>query len=167
MKGLVLSGPAGTPVIGKDCYIAEGAVITEDTTIGDNCSIWHNAVLRGDDGAITVGDRTNVQDNATLHSGKGHVCTVGDDVTIGHNAIVHGCNVGDRVLIGMGAIVMNGAVIGDDCIIGAGALVTERTEIPAGHLALGSPARVVRPLKDEEIAGIMENATKYLSLAQK
>jgi carbonic anhydrase/acetyltransferase-like protein (isoleucine patch superfamily) len=163
----IIPGHAGTPVIGDDCYLAEGAIITDDTTIGSQCSVWHNAVLRGDDGAIKVGDRTNVQDNATLHSGKGHVCTVGSDVTIGHNAIVHGCTVGDRVLVGMGAIIMNGAVIGDDCIIGAGALVTERTEIPAGHLALGSPARVIRPLKHEEIAGILENATKYLALAQR
>ncbi len=155
-----------TPVIGQEVYIAESAVITDDVTIGDGSSIWPGAVLRGDDGAITVGKHTNVQDNAVLHSGMGHVCTVGDQVTIGHTAIVHGCSVGDRTLIGMGAIVMNGAKIGNDCIIGAGALVTEGTEVPDGHLAIGSPARVKRPVTPEEREHIVWNAEHYIDLAK-
>lgn len=152
------------PKIGKNVYIADGVRISDDTTIGDDCGLFFNAVVRGDDGAITVGNRTNIQDNAVLHSGDGYTVHVGDGVTIGHSAIVHGCTVGNNCLIGMGAIILNGAEIGDNCIIGAGALVTGRTKIPAGSMAFGNPAKVIRPLTESEIEGIKKNADIYVEL---
>ena len=140
--------------------IAEGACVAGDVTLGKNVNIWYHAVLRGDDGALSVGDDTNVQEFALLHEGA----AVGSGCTIGHGAIVHGCTVGDNCLIGMGAIVLNGAKIGDDCIVGAGALVTGKLDAPAGSMILGSPAKVVRPLTAEEIEGNRESARKYLRL---
>ena len=106
-------------------YLAEGAIVKGDVTIGEDSGIWYHATVRGDTEKITIGSRTNIQDNAVLHVGAGHALTIGDDVTIGHSAIVHGCTVGNNTLIGMGAIILNGAVIGNNCIIGAGALVTQ------------------------------------------
>ena len=123
---------------------------------------WYNAVLRGDDGAITVGENTNIQDCAVLHE-ETHV---GAGCTIGHGAVVHGCTVGDNVLIGMGATVLNGARIGDDCIVGAGALVTGKMDAPAGSMILGSPAKVVRELTEAEIQENRESAREYLKLAE-
>lgn len=125
-------------------------------------NIWYNAVLRGDEGAITVGEGTNIQDCAVLHEET----RVGAGCTIGHGAIVHGCTVGNNVLIGMGAIVLNGANIGDDCIVGAGALVTGKMDAPAGSMILGSPAKVARPLTEAEIASNRESAEGYLHAAE-
>lgn len=143
--------------------ICEGAKVCGDVTLGEGVSVWYGAVLRGDDGAIRVGDGTNVQDLAVLHEET----TVGRGCTIGHGAIVHGCTVGDDVLIGMGAIVLNGARIGDRCIVGAGALVTGKMDAPAGSMILGSPAKVVRPLTEEEIEGIRASARGYQETAEK
>lgn len=143
--------------------IAEGAVVVSDVTLGRGVNIWYHAVLRGDEGAIVVGDNTNIQEFALLHEGP----VVGSGCTIGHNAIVHGCTIGDNVLVGMGAIVLNGAVIGDDCIVGAGALVTGKMNAPAGSMILGSPAKVVRPLTAEEVESNRESARKYLRLAER
>lgn len=145
----------------EDVMIAEGAVVVGDVTLGKGCGVWYNAVLRGDAGAITVGENTNIQDAALLHEGT----VVGRDCTIGHSAIVHGCTVGDNVLIGMGAIVLNGAKIGDNCIIGAGAVVTGKMDAPAGSMILGSPAKVIRPLTAAEIAGNRASAQEYLELS--
>lgn len=142
--------------------IAEGARVGGDVTLGKYVNIWYNAVLRGDEGAITVGENTNIQDGAVLHE-ETHV---GAGCTIGHNAIVHGCTVGDNVLIGMGAVVLNGARIGDDCIVGAGALVTGKMDAPAGSMILGSPAKVVRPLTEAEIEGNRASARGYLHAAE-
>ena len=142
--------------------IAEGARVGGDVTLGKYVNIWYNAVLRGDEGAITVGEDTNIQDGAVLHE-ETHV---GAGCTIGHNAIVHGCTVGDNVLIGMGAVVLNGARIGDDCIVGAGALVTGKMDAPAGSMILGSPAKVVRPLTEAEIEGNRASARGYLHAAE-
>lgn len=142
--------------------ICPGAVVVGDVTLGAGVNIWYNAVLRGDEGAITVGENTNIQDGAILHE-ETHV---GAGCTIGHGAIVHGCTVGDNVLIGMGAIVLNGARIGSDCIVGAGALVTGKMDAPAGSMILGSPAKVVRPLTAEEIQGNRESAQGYLHAAE-
>ena len=116
--------------IDKSVYVATGAIITGDVTIAEDCSIWYNAVIRGDEYPITIGSRSNIQDNAVVHVGAGHSCIIGQNVTVGHGAIVHGCTVGDDTLIGMGAIILNGARIGKNCIIGAGALVSEGKEIP-------------------------------------
>ena len=143
--------------------IAEGACIGGDVTLGKHVNVWYNAVLRGDEGAITVGDETNIQDGAVLHEET----VVGKGCTIGHNAIVHGCTVGDNTLIGMGAIVLNGAKIGNNCIGGAGALVTGKMDAPDGVLILGSPAKVVRPLTEAEIEGNRESMRGYLHVAEK
>lgn len=145
-----------------DVLICDGAKVSGDVTLGKGVSVWYNAVLRGDDGAITVGDGTNIQDCAVLHE-ETHV---GAGCTIGHGAVVHGCTVGDNVLIGMGAIVLNGAKIGDDCIVGAGALVTGKLDAPAGSMILGSPAKVVRPLTEAEIASNRASAEGYLNMAE-
>ena len=147
----------------ESVLLAEGVRVSGDVTLGREVNIWYNAVLRGDDGAIVVGDETNIQDCAVLHEET----TVGRGCTIGHGAIVHGCTVGDNVLIGMGATVLNGARIGDDCIVGAGALVTGKMDAPAGSMILGSPAKVVRPLTAEEIEGNRISARGYLHTAEK
>ncbi len=141
--------------------IFPGAVVVGDVTLGRDCSVWYNAVLRGDEAPITVGDGSNIQDNATLHVSEDKPLTVGAGVTVGHGAILHSCTVRDRALIGMGAVVLDGAVIEEDAMVAAGALVTPRTVIPAGTLAVGSPARVKRPLTDEEIAANRRNAQGY------
>ena len=142
--------------------IAEGARVGGDVTLGKYVNIWYNAVLRGDEGAITVGENTNIQDGAVMHEET----VVGRGCTIGHNAIVHGCTMGDNVLIGMGAVVLNGAKIGDNCIVGAGALVTGKMDAPAGSMILGSPAKVVRPLTEAEIEGNRGSARGYLHAAE-
>lgn len=147
-------------------YIADGAKLVGDIHFGDDCSVWYNAVLRGDSGSLTFGKRVNIQDNCTVHSGKGYVVQVGDDVTVGHNAILHGCKIGSHVLVGMGAIVMNGAVIHDHTILAAGALVSENKEYKEGVLLMGVPAKVVRKLTEAEMADIDHNAQAYVMLAK-
>ena len=142
--------------------ICDGARVSGDVTLGRGVNIWYNAVLRGDEGAITVGEGTNIQDCAVLHEET----QVGAGCTIGHGAVVHGCVIGNNVLIGMGAVVLNGARIGDDCIVGAGALVTGKMDAPAGSMILGSPAKVVRPLTEAEIASNREAAEGYLHAAE-
>ena len=151
-----------TQSIAGDVVILPGARIAGEVTIASGCSVWYNAVIRGDEAPITVGENTNIQDNCTLHTSFGHPLRVGSGVTVGHNAVLHGCTVGDNCLIGMGAIVLDDAVIGDNCVVGAGALVTQGTVIPAGSMALGSPARVRRALTQEEIEGIRLNAQVYV-----
>ncbi len=143
-------------------YIAPNATVVGDVTLGENVSVWYGAVLRGDSGAITIGAGTNIQDNAIVHERT----RIGCNCTIGHGAIVHGCTIGDNCVIGMGAIVLNGAVIGNDCIIGAGALVTGKMDAPAGSLILGSPAKVVKEVTDEQIADNAHSAAHYIELAR-
>jgi carbonic anhydrase/acetyltransferase-like protein (isoleucine patch superfamily) len=149
------------PSIGPHVYVAHGAVLVGDVTIGDYSSVWHNAVLRGDINRIVVGHHTNIQDNAVLHLADEYPCLVGDYVTVGHCAIVHACTLGNEVLVGMGATILDGAVIGDRCLIGANALVTQKTEIPPGSLVLGSPARVMRALTTAEQDQLRVSAEKY------
>ena len=146
----------------EDVLICDGACVVGDVTLGKGVSVWYNAILRGDEGAITVGENTNIQDGAVLHEET----VVGKGCTIGHNAIVHGCTVGDNVLIGMGAVVLNGARIGDNCIVGAGALVTGKMDAPAGSMLMGSPAKVVRPLTEAEIESIRQSMDDYLRMAE-
>ena len=153
------------PKLGKRVYIARGAVVFGDVTIGDHSSIWYNAVVRGDINRIVIGRRSNIQDNAVLHLADDFACFVGNDVTIGHSAIVHACTVGDECLIGMGATILDGAVIGDQCVIGANALVTQGTRIPPGSMVLGCPAKVVRTLSTEERRGLKPWAEKYVENA--
>jgi gamma-carbonic anhydrase len=153
-----------TPRIHETAFIAPSADIIGDVEIGEHSSIWFQAVLRGDVHRIRVGARTNIQDHSVLHVTRDQsACTVGDDVTVGHRATLHGCTIGNRVLVGMGAIILDDAVIGDDCLIGAGALVTKGTKVPSGHLVLGSPAKVTRRLKPEEIAFLPKSAAGYVS----
>ena len=144
-------------------YIASGAVVTGDVELGSDVSVWHNAVLRGDSGKITVGDRTNIQDGCIVHEET----TIGADCTVGHGAIVHGCTIGDGCLIGMGAIVLNGAVLADGCLVGAGAVVTGKTNAPAGSVLLGSPAKIVKELTPEQMQKQKQDAAHYVELAQK
>lgn len=143
-------------------YIAPNATVIGDVCLGADVGIWYGAVLRGDSGTITVGDCTNIQDNAILHE---HT-TVGKNCTIGHGAIVHGCTVGDNCVIGMGAIILNGAVVGNNCIVGAGALVTGKMNAPDGSLILGNPAKVVKELTPEQIADNAHSAVHYMELAR-
>jgi len=154
------------PVVENGCFVAENASVIGRVRIGSDSSVWFGSVVRGDVEQITIGERTNVQDLAVLHVDTSYDLTVGDDVTIGHRAVVHGCTVRDRVLVGMGAIIMNGAVIGEDCIVGAGAIVTEGTEIPPRSLVLGVPAKLKRQLTDDEIASILKNAEHYAQKAR-
>lgn len=143
-------------------YLASGAVVTGDVELGKDVSVWHNAVLRGDSGKITVGDRSNIQDGCILHEKT----TVGSDCTVGHGAILHGCTIGDGCLIGMGAIVLTGAVLGEGCLVGAGALVTGKTNAPAGSVLLGSPAKIVKELTPEQIQQQKQDAMHYVTLAK-
>lgn len=145
--------------------ILPGAAVVGDVTFGPDCSVWFNAVLRGDGKPITLGRGCNVQDNAVLHSDV-YPTALGDFVTVGHGAIVHGCTVGDNTIVGMGAIVLNGARIGKNCMVGAGAVVTGKTNAPDGVLLLGNPARVVRPLTAEELSSQRENAERYIELKE-
>ena len=146
----------------ENVFIADTAVVVGDVTLGKGVSVWFQAVVRGDEGPITVGENTNIQDGAVMHEET----VVGRGCTIGHNAIVHGCTMGDNVLIGMGAVLLNGAKIGDNCIVGAGALVTGKMDAPAGSMILGSPAKVVRPLTEAEIEGNRGSARGYLHAAE-
>lgn len=154
------------PILGKDVFLARGAVVTGEVQLGDGVSVWHNAVLRADAAPITIGPASNIQDGCVLHVDAGHPLEVGRGVSVGHGAILHGCAVGDNTVVGMGAILLNGCRVGKDCLIGAGALVTEGTVIPDGCLAYGSPARAVRPLTAEEIGHNRENALHYLALGR-
>src|SRR5271170_7872620 len=149
------------PVLGKGVYIARGAVVVGDVTLGDGASIWYNAVLRGDINRIVIGDHSNIQDNSVIHLADDFPCVVGSYVTVGHSAIVHACKIGDECLIGMGAVVLDGAELGAQCLVGARALVTQNVKIPAGSLVLGSPAKIVRALTDEERSGLKHWAAKY------
>jgi len=150
------------PSLGKGVYIAKGAVVVGDVTLGAHSSVWYNAVLRGDINRIVLGHHTNIQDNAVLHLADNHACIVGNYATIGHSAVVHACTIGDEVLVGMGAVILDGAVVGKQSIIGAKALVTQGTKIPPGSLVLGAPARVVRKLTRQERAGLKRWAEKYI-----
>src|SRR5438874_13327576 len=149
------------PRPGQGVYIARGAVVVGDVTLGDFSSVWYNAVLRGDINRIVIGHHANIQDNAVLHLEDELPCLIGNYVTVGHSAIVHACTVGDETLVGMGSVILDGAVLGRQCLIGARALVTPRTPIPDGSLVLGSPAKVVRPLTEEEKQKLKPSAEKY------
>jgi len=152
------------PVLGDGAHVDATAVVIGRVLLGARASVWPLAVIRGDTDVITVGDESNVQDGAVLHADAGVPCTVGARVTIGHRAIVHGCTVGDEALIGMGAIVMNHAAIGASSIVGAGAVVPEGMEVPPGSMAVGVPARVVRPLSDAEREAVRQSARHYVDL---
>ncbi|MBI2092965.1 MAG: gamma carbonic anhydrase family protein [Deltaproteobacteria bacterium] len=151
-----------SPEIAKDVFIAENVTVVGDVAIGENSSVWFGAVIRGDSNSIKIGSRTNIQDLCVVHVDSSNKVEVGDNVTIGHRAIIHGCKIGSNCLIGMGSIIMSGAQIGDDCIVGAGALVTEGQVIPPKSLVLGMPGKPKRSLTDSELMEIKKAAEHYL-----
>lgn len=149
---MLISNKGIMPEIDEDVFLAAGVKIIGRVKIAKGASIWFNSVIRGDIEPIIIGERTNIQDNCVLHTDKGSPLTIGQKVTIGHGAILHGCTIQEGALVGFGARVLNGAELGEECMIGAGALVTAQTKIPPRMLALGLPAKVVRPLTEEELA---------------
>ncbi len=152
-----------TPKVDSSCLVMESAQVIGDVEIGEESSVWFNAVIRGDVNHIRIGNHTNIQDGCVLHvARKTHPLIIGDEVTVGHNVTLHACTIESRCLIGMGAIVMDGAKIGENSIVGAGALVTSGTEIPPNSMVLGSPAKVKRSLTEEEIRAIRESAAHYV-----
>lgn len=154
------------PILHESAFVAPGAVVRGDVTLSENANVWYHAVIRADWAPVTIGKNSNIQDNAVVHVDRDFPVTVGESVTVGHGAILHGCTVGDEALIGMGAIVLNGAVIGEGCIVGAGALVTSGTVLPPNSLAVGSPAKVKRPVSPEERETTRQNALHYVEAAQ-
>ena len=151
------------PVVDPTAYVDASAQVIGHVEIGAESSVWMNVVVRGDVNSIRIGRRTNVQDGTIVHvMNETHPTELGDDVTIGHGAIVHGCTIGDRVLIGMGAILLNGATVGEDSIVAAGSLVPEGGVIPPRSLAMGSPARVRRTLTEAEVASILDYSRNYV-----
>ena len=152
----------------KNIYTGNNVVITGEVSLSEDVSIWHNAVLRGDESSITIGPRTNIQDLVMIHTGMpDYSVIIGHDTTIGHSAIIHGCTIGDECMIGMGAIIMNGAKIGNQCIVAAGSIVTEHKTFPEKSLILGSPAKLLRTLTDDEIQKVRDNAEAYVTSARK
>ncbi|MFP9115893.1 gamma carbonic anhydrase family protein [Flavobacterium sp. RHBU_3] len=157
-----------SPVIPEDCYVAENATIVGDVTFGAECSVWFNAVVRGDVHYIKIGNKVNIQDGATIHcTYQKHPTEIGNNVSIGHNAIVHGCTIKDNVLVGMGAIIMDNCVVESNCIIAAGAVVTQNTHIESGTIYAGVPAKKVKDINASDFAGeigrISNNYVMYAS----
>jgi carbonic anhydrase/acetyltransferase-like protein (isoleucine patch superfamily) len=149
--------------MGENCFIAENATIVGDVVLGNDCSVWFNAVIRGDVHSIRIGNKTNIQDGAVIHcTYQKAPTTIGNGVSIGHNAIVHGCTVEDNVLIGMGAIVMDHAVVQKNCIVAAGAIVLEKTLCESGYIYAGIPAKKVKQLSPEQIQGLDKVANNYV-----
>lgn len=155
-----------TPQFGENCWLADNATVIGDVRMGRDCTVWFNAVVRGDVNSITFGDRCNVQDGAVIHCTYQRTkTTIGNNVSIAHNAIVHGCTIEDDVLIGMGAVVMDGAVIGSRSIIAAGAIITQNTVVPPGSIYAGNPARFLKAVSDEQAEVFMRTANNYVMYA--
>ncbi len=147
-------------------YVAENAVIIGDVAVGAESSVWYSCVVRGDRSPVVVGARCNVQDGAIIHEDPEYSVRLGDDVSLGHGAIVHGATLGDRVLVGIRAVVLDGAVVGSDCVIGAGSVVTPGTQVPAGSVVMGIPGRVVRQVRQDDLALIQRTAVNYVRLSR-
>ena len=155
------------PRFGQNCFLADNATVVGEVVMGDNCTVWFNAVVRGDVHSITIGNNTNIQDGAVIHCTYQKAKTViGDNVSIAHNAIVHGCKIGDNVLIGMGAIIMDDAVIGSGSVIAAGAVVLPKTEVEPGSIYAGMPAKFIKEVGDEMKAVITRTARNYPMYAE-
>ena len=150
-----------TPEISSSAFVAAEATLIGKVRIGQRASVWFGAVLRGDNEPIIIGDDSNVQECAVLHTDPGSPVEIGTNVTVGHQAMLHGCTIGAGTLVGIQAVVLNGAVIGKECLIGAGAIVTEKKVFPDRSLILGTPAKLVRQLTDEEVARIASGSAKY------
>jgi gamma-carbonic anhydrase len=153
------------PCVAETAFVAPSATLAGAVSVGEHSSIWYQTVVRADIHSIQIGNRTNIQDGSILHVADQYPLLIGNEVTCGHRAILHACSIGDRVLVGMGAIILDGAEIGPDCIVGAQALITKGSKISPGSLVIGSPAKVLRPLTDVEIASIALLAGKYVNVA--
>ncbi len=163
---LIRSVRGKTPKLGENCWLADNATVIGDVTMGRDCTVWFNAVVRGDVNSITIGERTNIQDGAIIHcTYQKFSTTIGRMVSIAHNAIVHGCTLEDRVLIGMGAIVMDGAVVGTGSIVAAGAIVTQCTIIPPNTIYAGNPARFLKNVSPEQAEIVDRTANNYVTYA--
>lgn len=154
------------PTFGEDCFFAENSVVTGNVSIGNQCTIWYNAVIRGDVNSIRIGNKANIQDGAVIHATYQKYATfIGNNVSVGHNAIVHGCTIHDNVLIGMGSIIMDGCIIESDSIVAAGAVVTEHTHIESGSIYAGVPARKIKNLSETQKEAIRQTADNYVKYA--
>ncbi len=156
-----------SPRLAASAWVADSAQVIGNVVLHEDTSIWFGAILRGDTETLTIGRGSNVQDGSVLHADVGFPVTLGEDVTVGHQVMLHGCTIGDGSLIGIQAVVLNGAKIGRSCLVGAGALVTEGKEFADGSLIIGSPARAVRPLHPEEVAGLKSSAAHYVENARR
>ena len=163
---MFLSFCGKTPRDEGAAFVAPSATVQGDVVLKPGSTVWYGAVLRGDDGTLTIGKNSNVQDNAVLHCDPGGQVVLGKNVTVGHSALVHGCTVGDNSLIGMHATILNHAVVGKNCIIGAGALVPEGMVIPDNSVAVGVPARVIKTIRDDQLAHNIENAKAYVEMGR-
>jgi carbonic anhydrase/acetyltransferase-like protein (isoleucine patch superfamily) len=163
---MLISYKGYEPIVSKSAFVAPNSTIVGRCTIGENCSIWFNAVVRGDVNEIKIGCNTNIQDGAVLHCDQDHGTSIADHVTIGHHAIVHGCTIESNCIVGMGSTILDGAHIGENCIIGANSLITSNKKIPKGSLVVGSPAKVLRELTPEEIEGIKKSVAGYVELSR-
>lgn len=153
-------------LFGKDVFVHERAYLAGEVVLGDGANVWPGASIRGDLAAVYIGRNSNIQDNATVHVGYNVPVSVGDFVTVGHNAVVHGCKVGNHVMIGMGAVILDGAEIGDGAIIGAGALIPQNRKIPAGSIVVGNPYRILRAASEKDAESVKKNAECYVLLAR-
>ena len=153
------------PIIADDVYIADTASVIGAVTIGPGSSVWSSAVIRADNDTVTIGARTNIQDSAVLHADPGEPLTIGDDVTVGHQAMLHGCTISDGALIGIQAVVLNGALVGKECLVGAGALITERKNFDDRDLIVGAPARAIKNVSDEVLAIMKRDNADYVRRA--
>lgn len=158
---------AHEPTLGAEAWVADSAWVIGDVSLGEQVSVWFGAVVRGDVEKISIGARSNIQDLCVVHADPGYPTVIGADVTVGHKATLHGCTIGEGALIGIGAIILNGAVIGAQSIVAAGALIPEGKSFPPRSLILGSPAKVVRELSDEELAQLRDSAAHYVANAQR
>ena len=155
------------PSLADSAWVADSAEVIGDVALAEDASVWFGVVIRGDNHRISIGRGSNVQDLSVLHTDAGVPLVIGDNVTIGHQVMLHGCTIGDETLIGIGSVVLNGARIGKNCLIGAGSLVTENKEFPDGSMIIGSPAKVVRQLTPEQIAGLQRSAEHYVQNARR
>lgn len=166
-RRMIIEYEGNKPEIHESCFVADNATIIGRVKMKKNANIWYGTVIRGDDNQITIGENTNIQDNCTVHIAKDQGTVIGNNVTVGHNAIVHACTVGDYVLVGMGAIILNGAEVGDHVIIAAGSIIPPGKRIPSNTLVMGSPAKVVRELTDADREKLKNSAINYVTLANK
>jgi len=155
-------GQSAVEIVGDDVFIADNATVIGRVRLENNVSVWFNAVIRGDNDLITVGENSNIQDGSVLHTDPGIPLTIGKYVTVGHKAMLHGCTIGDCSLIGINAVILNGARIGRNCLVGANSLITENKEIPDGSLVVGAPARVIRTLSPRQQDALKESAEHYV-----